>query len=284
MGTFSCPCGFVYSRTGPDASLEDQFRFSKIKAFGPIWETKLQALWKDESVSLRGIARQLGVDPLTIKRHASRLGFPSPRPRGTSSRLRENQQLRPRTLKIPCETTLEIYRTSWLTALHANPGAGVTKLRSISPGIYTWLYRHDRIWLKVHTPVRARRNKTGYHRVDWAARDTRLAEEVIFAANCIKNLPGRPIHITLSTIGRELGQLALLQQHLDKLPKTAEVLKEHIESREAYAVRRIRWAALDCIQSNIHLERWLLIRKAGVARIAEYPKVKAAINNILQEL
>ena len=42
VGTFSCSCGFVYSRTGPDASVEDQFRFNKIKAFGQIWETKLQ--------------------------------------------------------------------------------------------------------------------------------------------------------------------------------------------------------------------------------------------------
>jgi hypothetical protein len=148
VGIFACPCGFVYSRTGPDASLEDQFRFSKIKAFGPIWETKLQALWKDESASLRGLARQLGVDPLTIKRHASRLGLPFPRSRGKSSQLRENQQLRPHTLKMSEAAILEGYRTTWLTLLQANPRTGVTKLRSVAPGIYAWLYRHDKIWLK----------------------------------------------------------------------------------------------------------------------------------------
>jgi hypothetical protein len=282
VGTFFCSCGFVYSRTGPDTSVEDQYRFSKIKAFGPIWETKLQALWNDESVSLRGIAHQLGVDPITIKRHASRFGLPFPRPRGMCSQLKENQQLRPHTLKMPCGTTLEEYRTSWLTALHANSEAGVTKLRSIAPGIYTWLYRHDRIWLKEHTPMRAKKNKTGYHRVDWAERDARLAEEVIFAATRLKNLPGRPVHITLSAIGREIGQVALLQQHLVRLPRTAEALKEHLESREVYAVRRIQWAALDSIQSNIYLERWLLIRKAGVARLAEQPQVKDVIDAAMQ--
>lgn len=284
IGTFSCPCGFVYSRTGPDTSPEDQFRFSKIKAFGPIWEAKLQMLWKDESASLRGLARQLEVDPLTIKRHASRLGLPFPRSRGIRFGLRENQQLRQRALKTPDTATLEAHRTFWLTSLRANPGVGVTKLRSITPGIYTWLYRHDRIWLKEHSPVSAKKNKAGYQRINWAERDVRLAEAVVSAATHLKNLPGQPVHITLSAIGRELGQVALLQQHLDKLPKTAEALKEHIESRETYAVRRIRWAAMDCTQKNICLERWLFIRKAGVARLAESPQVKDAIDAVLQIL
>jgi Tn7-like transposition protein D/TniQ len=284
VGTFTCSCGFVYSRTGPDASAEDQFRFSKIKAFGPIWQTKLQALWKDESVSLRGIARQLGVDSLTIKRHASHLGLSFPRPRGMRSRLRENQQLRPRVLKTPDATTLEAYRTSWLISLRTNPGTGVTKLRGITPGIYTWLYRHDKIWLKEHMPTCVRKTKVRRQRIDWEERDLRLAEEVITAASRLKNLPDWPIPITVSAIGREIGHVALLQQHLDKLPRTAKALEEHVESREANAVRRVWWIAVDCIQKNICLKRWLLIRKAGVARLAESPQVKDAIDAALQSL
>ena len=90
------------------------------------------------------------------------------------------------------------------------------------------------------------------------------------------------MHITLAAIGREIGQVALLQQHLDKLPRTAQALEEHIESRETNAVRRVWWIAMDCIQKNICLERWLLIRKAGVARLAESPQVKDAIDAALQ--
>lgn len=282
VGTFSCSCGFVYSRTGPDTSLEDQFRFSKIKAFGPIWEAKLQALWKDESVSLRGLARQLGVDPLTIKRHATRLGLLFPRPRGRKSGLAENQQLHSHVFQVPEATVLQEYRTIWLTALQSGPGVGVTELRSKVPGIYTWLYRNDRIWLREHTSTSKGRTTIRYQRVDWQERDKRLAEEVIVAASRLKNLPGRPVHITPAALGREIGQVALLQQHLDKLPRTAEALERLVESREGYAVRRIQWAALDCIQSNIYLVRWLLIKKAGVARIAEQSQVKGAIDSALQ--
>jgi hypothetical protein len=150
------------------------------------------------------------------------------------------------------------------------------------PGIYTWLYRNDRIWLRAHAPTSKGKTTIRHQRVDWKERDKRLAEEVIVAASRLKNLPGRPVHITLATIGREIGQVALLQQHLDKLPRTAEALERLVESREVYAVRRIQWAALDCIQSNIYLVRWLLIRKAGVARLAEQSQVKGAIDGALQ--
>jgi hypothetical protein len=278
VGTFSCPCGFVYSRAGPDASLKDQLRFGKIKAFGHIWEMKLQALWKDESVSLRGIARLLGVDPLTIKRHASRLGLPFPRPRGKRTRLEENQQLHPHAYQAPEAMVLQEYRTIWLSALQSNPGIGVTELRSKVPRIYTWLYRNDRIWLREHMPTSKEKTTTPHQRINWEERDMQLAEEVIVAASRLKNFPDWPVHITLSVLGREIGQVAMLQQHLDKLPRAAEALEGFIETREAFAVRRVRWTVIDCNQKNIYPKRWQLLRKAGVARLAEHPQVKEAID------
>lgn len=56
MGTFRCSCGFIYCRTGPDATVEDQFHITKIRAFGSTWEEKLKRLWADSTVSLRGMA------------------------------------------------------------------------------------------------------------------------------------------------------------------------------------------------------------------------------------
>src|SRR5260370_28313167 len=104
------------------------------------------------------------------------------------------------------------------------------------------------------------------------------------SAERVKKTRGGPSRISLSAIGRDIGQLSLLQQHLDKLPKTAEVLKGLIESREEYAVRRIRWALPDCMRNNSHPARWLLIKKAGVVRLAEQPEVKDAIDQALHLL
>ncbi len=284
LGIFSCACGFIYSRTGPDKSIEDQFRFGRIKTFGEVWETKLQILWQDEAVSLRGIARQLGVDPLTVKRYATRLGLPFPRRRGKSLYLSEKQQLRPLGLTISRIDILEGYKAKWLALLQANHGAGIKKLRSEAPGVYTWLYRNDKVWLKEHMPVPAKINKTGCYRINWAERDAQLAEEVKIVVLHLKNLPGRPVHITITSIGREIGQLALLQQHLDKLPRTAERLEEYAESRAVFAVRRVQWIVADCIQRRIKLQKWQLIRRAGIERLLDDELVKSTLNVALQEL
>src|SRR5260370_29319519 len=45
VGTFSCACGFTYVRIGPDGSLEDRFKLSKVKSFGRLWVERLQLLW-----------------------------------------------------------------------------------------------------------------------------------------------------------------------------------------------------------------------------------------------
>ncbi len=68
IGTFSCSCGFVYARKGPDMSLEDRFRIGRVKAFGEVWKSKLKHLsWK--GLGTRAIARELGVDSKTVKRY-----------------------------------------------------------------------------------------------------------------------------------------------------------------------------------------------------------------------
>ncbi|MEK3880142.1 TnsD family Tn7-like transposition protein [Paenibacillus sp. FSL M7-0420] len=68
VGTFSCNCGFVYSRRGPDITLEDLTRIGRIKHFGSTWIEKLIELNSNGALSLREKARQLGVDAGTIKR------------------------------------------------------------------------------------------------------------------------------------------------------------------------------------------------------------------------
>lgn len=44
VGTFTCSCGFVYSRRGPDKDYQDRFRIGRIKNFGDVWNRKLSDL------------------------------------------------------------------------------------------------------------------------------------------------------------------------------------------------------------------------------------------------
>lgn len=283
VGTFACACGFVYARTGPDTKQDDQFKRSKIKSFGPLWETRLRILWEDETVSLRAMAYQLGVDPLTVKHQALQIGLPFPRLGNICSRPKIRQEISSPSLQSSEKASLETYRATWLATIQEHPGAGVKMLRSVEPGSFIWLYRNDKMWLLEHTPL-SKKPKTQSHRIDWEKRDLQLAQDVEVAALLIKKLPGRPVHITISMIGRETGRLALLQQHLDKLPRTAKVLKEFVETRESFAIRRIWWTVTVLSQEHIYPERWLLIRKAGVRRLIDHPEVKDAIDAALQIL
>ncbi|TBL68371.1 TnsD family Tn7-like transposition protein [Paenibacillus thalictri] len=66
VGTFSCSCGFDYSRRGPDKGIEDRYRVGRIKCFGEAWYAKLIEL-NGNNKSLRAKAAILGVDPGTVK-------------------------------------------------------------------------------------------------------------------------------------------------------------------------------------------------------------------------
>ncbi|MGH4118243.1 TnsD family Tn7-like transposition protein [Clostridium sp.] len=50
VGTFSCNCGFVYSRKGPDKSSDDRYKVGRIKNFGIVWEDKLKLCLKERKI------------------------------------------------------------------------------------------------------------------------------------------------------------------------------------------------------------------------------------------
>jgi Tn7-like transposition protein D/TniQ len=283
IGAFSCTCGFTYLRIGPDTSAEDRFKISKIQTFGRLWEARLSHLWEDETVSLREIARQLGVDPLTIKRHASRLDLPFPRPISRTCRLNEAQKLRPLLRRIPEQSMSEEYRTMWINALQEYQGMGMKFIRGKYAKLYKWLYRHDTAWLKAHLPSRLRAHRQ-VSLVDWQQRDQQLAQLVEISAQRLRHQVGKPTHITLAAIGRDIGQLAVLQQHLLKLPAVAQLLGSLVETREAFAIRRIQWVTQQYEAERYQPKRWEFIKRAGIERIAAERTVSEVLDEALRKV
>uniref|UniRef100_UPI001FE65D28 TnsD family Tn7-like transposition protein n=1 Tax=Microcoleus asticus TaxID=2815231 RepID=UPI001FE65D28 len=285
IGTFCCTCGFSYCRTGPDRTEEDRLRITKIRAFGSIWENTLRELWQDPTFSLRGISRQLGVDPTTVKLHAATLSLDFPRhsKRQTNQSQRKLVGSESKKQAVP-EITLEKYRSEWLTARKNNPEAGRNILRKQFQRVYTWLLRHDREWLEAHLPA-IQQKAPPPARVDWESRDTELAESIKLVAANLYSKVGKPTQITTAAIARELGQLALIQKHLDKLPLTAKILADLVETRETFAVRRIQWVVECYRQEGICPQRWQLVRRAGLRPEVELlPSVQNAINQALDVL
>lgn len=283
IGTFSCPhCGFVYRRTGPDKSPQDRLTYTRVEEYGPVWKASLRRLWGDSAVSLREIGRRLQVDPNTVTRYASLLDLHLPRPGGKRAEPQESRlPVAPPNITDTADDDLGRYRSAWLAAMR--PGAGVNDMRSHAGAAYAWLYRHDRTWLNAHKPPRRRACPDGPH-VDWDERDGKCAQAARESALRLRSTSGRPQQITIAAIGRDIGQIALLQQRLDKLPQTAAVLDEVVESRLEYALRRIQWTEAQYRDEDVDPKRWEFVRRAGIARVIEWSDVAVAVDEALGRL
>jgi hypothetical protein len=245
VGTFECSCGFIYSRRGPDKMPEDRYKIGRVKQFGPVWEDKLQQLIHDEKLSYYAIAKRLHVDIGTVKKYANRdkvnkvYHVVTDKP----SLLFENQ-------------------AQWLQLQAQYPNLSKTGLRKIAPALYAWLYRNNRKWLDENSPQRQRASSIN-KRVDWNLRDHELLTAVQVVAKELYSAK-KPVQINRSRIGKEIGKLALLERHLDKLPLTAAYLNQVIETREQFQIRRIQWAARQLLENNEDVVEWRIRRIAGL--------------------
>lgn len=251
VGTFSCTCGFVYSRRGPDTSEGDRFRIGRIKVFGDVFDKAVEKIHLGEGCSLRETARRLRVDPKTIKERMKVLEKASP---ATTN---------PNVTAAQVDALRASYRKRWLDNRAHHVKLSQTELRRLLPGVFAWLYRNDREWLKEHCPQRVKRTSHSY-RVDWASRDGELAAEVRRATEEIRSFSGRPVQVTVSSIGSQIGKLGIIQKHICRLPETNRTLQEVTETKEAYQIRRVSWAAEQMRQQGIPVQEWSLIRSAGL--------------------
>jgi hypothetical protein len=282
-GKFSCECGFAYARTGPDSSPEDKLRVGKIISFGQVWETKLKHLWQDSSLSTSEVAKRLGVDPLTVRRHATRLNLPLSRSDKKLKPLSRATQLKGKAVSAAWENKRHGCRSKWLSAMKQGREITLKTLRLKLPREYAWLLQNDAEWLKENKPRPKRRNLLTSS-VDWKRRDTEYAAAVKAEALRLKEALGRPIQVTKTAIRRGLGAVTLLRQKLHKMPLTAQALSSVVETREQYTVRRVWWAADLYCQEGVLPQEWQLVMRANVYSLRGNSAVKCAVGGAMKML
>jgi hypothetical protein len=121
-------------------------------------------------------------------------------------------------------------RKAWTERLAAGGNLGVKLLRSLDPATYTWLYRHDRVWLNAHRP--APLVVSAYPRasaVDWSERDAKLSQAVREAALALRRKRGRG-RIFLWQLYQQLPQLKAKAHALAKLPLTQRAVTQALQS------------------------------------------------------
>lgn len=257
VGTFTCSCGFIYSRRGPDTDSSDQYKVGRIKQFGDVWLTKAKHLINDQKKSYTEASEILKCDRGTLSKYVKAVP------------IRKEKQI--------ASSQIDDKRKKWLQLISSNSKASVTELRELDPALYSWLYRRDQDWLKEHSPLKKRENQVG-SKVDWNLRDEELLKEVFLIVNTLIELP-KPVHINVSRIGKEIGKLSLLEKHIDRLPKTKDYLSRHIETIEEFQIRRAKWAAEVLKKDKEIIAEWELKRLAGLK-----DQLSAEVNKIIQEL
>lgn len=242
VGVFGCECGFVYSRLGSGATGDDRFRWHRVIAHGPKWDAAFRDLWDDSTLLLEEISLRLygkRKRDYKVKIQAERLGLRFPRQVKNYRPAQVFRVKRKRKAAPPAATVnessegnpLKKYRADWLEVLRNNPDSPRTLLRDKYSPIFKWLFRHDREWLKVHQPP------PRDHTYDWPGIDSTLAKEVKEAARHLSDhLP--PTRITVWALGRYTGKYEYLRRAQDKLPLTAAVIRDVLETREAFYLRK----------------------------------------------
>jgi Tn7-like transposition protein D/TniQ len=284
LGTFTCDCGFTYFRTGPDQAAEETLKIYTVLYYGHVWEKSLRELWDDPSLSISEIARRLGVIDLTVKRHAIKLGLTFPRKAKGSILVRAKVPDRYKMTRHNLPEQLESRRQEWLNLVKENPEAGRRDLKCLSYYLWLWLRRNDFEWLEEHSPAPLK-VPPKYARVDWRFWDTKLAPEVEAVALRIKGAAGQPIRVSKAAIIRAVGYRGWFERKINKLPRTAEIVKKYVEPRERFMLRKVKWAEEQCRSEGIFPTRYQFIMLAGALNTTgKTRKVQDAIDAALKSL
>ncbi|WNS75660.1 TnsD family transposase [Bacillus sp. DTU_2020_1000418_1_SI_GHA_SEK_038] len=275
IGLFRCDCGFIYLRTGPDKEEKDRYKITKIKQFGPVWEAKLKQLTR-QRLSLRETARQLKVDPATVKKYAKKLGLQTYWIKRSEEEDRSKNSIK----QDSPSKKREGYRREWLKLKKQYPSSSKTELRQLNNSVFTWLYRNDRDWLNRNSP-NLKSTANDNHRVDWKYRDEEIYENVRVAVNDLLSVE-KPKRITISSVGSRIGIRPLLEKHLDKLPMTKGYLNDKTESIKDFQIRRLQWAVQELKEDGHDLSLWRVYRKAGIRETFQYELQEEALKLIIE--
>ncbi|MGH4138278.1 TnsD family transposase [Clostridium sp.] len=265
VGTFTCDCGFVYSRKGPDKINSDRYKIGRIKNFGWVWEDKFKAYLKEKKYGLRELARLMDCDPKTILKFDNTLG---------TNKYRNNSRYINDKESEDGNDKLNDYKSCILANMENNPAASRTEIRSICKKEYIFIYRKDKEWLYDKLPIKTK--SINHHvLVDWNKRDN---EHLFIVKNKYQELIGNdePIRITRSSIGREIGVLTSLEKNIDKLPNTEKYLNEVIETVEEFQIRRCKRIINSKIDKGELAKIWEIQRIGGI-RSEAFEKIKDAL-------
>jgi Tn7-like transposition protein D/TniQ len=283
LGIFTCSCGFSHSRLGTDPDGDKHY---SILTYGSLWEKRLADLWADPALPLRLAALELGVGQLSVLRHAIRLKLPMNEPGARSVRAKSVNRFTLKNRPQRDESHL-IHRSDWLAIRRKYPGAGRKELIARGNSVYLWLRRFDDVWIEANLPpVRHCSGRPrGVQLVDWNANDLQFSSDIDSAIRRIREAGPRPVRVSIAAIMREVGHRGWIESALSKLPITARILSDNLESYESFQIRKLKWAAGIFREKEIRPTKYGLVCAAQIRnKSGRTPRVQKVLGELLVEL
>lgn len=234
IGTFSCGCGFVYRRVGPDWGPLARYSYHTVEEYGLYWDWMLRKLWRDRRLTREQLAERLGVSRVTVWEQAGRLGLfaPTSVPRAAK-----------RWARLPAaqQAVLQRKRTRWrrLAQRRKRTVAQERERRRL----YAWLFRWDGAWLRDQR-VSCRQQGTRRDwapRLDWPLRDRQVADAITRTAMQLRQDQAPPQWISRARLITVSDHGRWILPYGDRLPKTRQAIVAAVESRQAFQARRQGW-------------------------------------------
>jgi hypothetical protein len=158
-----------------------------------------------------------------------------------------------------------------------DPNISRTTIAKMLPGAYAFIQKRDKDWLEKALPQSRRRGRIRNTNCSSEQRefDSTLAEKARVIIRELKSTSHRPVWITKHCVLKRAGYSPTYRK--GALPRTEAVLREHVESRDDYAMRRIRWAVAEMAARGETISGKTLLRNAGVhyPRLREYKQLIA---------
>jgi hypothetical protein len=233
--TFICPhCGFTYRRKTPIPKEKQYAGQIDVIDYGWLWHEKLKEMLAAK-VSINNTAKVLRCDTRTVVKLGIELDYFPPE---------QYPKLRPYVAHPKAEAAFderrEHYRKRWLDVISSKPDASRNELRIIDSKTDQWLHLNDADWYEKNSPPSQK------FQPKWADDDKIYAERIENAMNRIRDAPGRPKRISISAIGRMLGDEKLHRKLASgRLPISKALIDAKAESHEDWQRRRIIWAIQD---------------------------------------
>ena len=265
VGTFTCECGYIYTRIGPDKAEKDRYHKGRVKAFGSVWENKLRILIDDKKHSYRQIATYLGCDIKTVQK------FEVARIEKVESLIDKSP------INNNSEKAIEDYKNKILELLNEHPELSRTTLRQLCQKEYIFLYRHDKEWLFTVLPV-PKKATSKRKTVDWDKRDKEILSSLKKAY--IELIKSEELtRITQSSLGKKINKLALLDKNIDKLAACKVFINIASETKQQFQLRRCQIVILKLKKDDLSLSDWNVQKQAGL-RKEDYLALKDQIIEI----